>query len=144
MSYPPPGPDPYGRQPGYGPPGPMQPVQPMPTSGRATTSLVLGVVSLFFCGLLTGIPAIIVGISARREIGRSDGRLGGEGLALGGIITGILGTLWSLIVGGILVALLVFGAEVAQDYEDACDNIRNGQGSDDTFFGETVGPEDCL
>jgi Domain of unknown function (DUF4190) len=134
MSYPP-GPNvPYGQ--------PVPPVPPPPTSGKATTSLVLGVVSLFFCGFFTGIPAIIVGISARREIRASNGALSGDGLALGGIITGILGTLWTLVAAGILVALLVFGANVVEDYDEACDNVRNGQ--DDTFLGETISPEDCL
>ena len=134
MSYPPPY-VPYGQ--------PVQPGPPPPTSGKATTSLVLGLVSLFLCGFFTGIPAIVVGISARREIRRSEGRLGGDGLALGGIITGVLGTLWMLIAAGILVSLFVFGAQVVEDYDQACDNIRNGQG-DDTIFGETISPEDCL
>ncbi len=135
MSYPP-GPQyPYGQ--------PVPPVPPAPTSSKATTSLILGIVSLFFCGFLTGIPAIITGFSARKEIRQSNGAVSGDGLALGGIITGILGTLWTLIAGGILVALLVFGASVAEDYDEACDNARTGQGGDDTFFGETIGPEDC-
>ena len=134
MSYPPGPPVPYGR--------PVAPVPSPPTSGKATTSLILGILSLFMCGLLTGLPAIFVGISARREVRRSEGRLGGDGLALGGIVTGILGTLWSVVAIVILVSLLSFGAEVAQDYDEACDNVRDGQ-SGDTFFGETIGPEDC-
>ena len=141
MSYPP---NPYG-QPGQpGPYGqPLPPASP-PTAGKATTSLVLGVVSLFLCGFLTGIPAIFVGVSARREIRRSNGALGGEGLALGGIITGVLGTIWTLIATVIIIVLFAFGAEVAKDYTDACDDVLSGQGGDDTFFGETIGPEDCL
>ena len=135
MSYPP-GPHvPYGQ--------PVPPVPTPPTAGKATTALVLGVVSLFFCGFFTGIPAILIGIAARREIRQSNGALSGDGLALGGIITGILGTLWTVIAVGILVSLFVFGAQVVEDYDQACDNIRNGQ-RDDTFFGETISPEDCL
>lgn len=131
---------PSGPYPPYGQPVP--PVPTPPTAGKATTSLVLGVVSLFFCGFFTGIPAILVGMSARKEIRQSGGTLSGEGLALGGIITGVLGTLWTLIAAGILVALIAFGAGVANDYSEACDNVRDGQGSD-TFFGEPIGPEDC-
>jgi hypothetical protein len=134
MSYPPPQ-VPYGQ--------PVPPVPAPPTSGKSTTSLVLGVVSLFFCGFFTGIPAILVGMSARKEIRRSNGALGGEGLALGGIITGILGTLWTLIAAGIVIALFTFGAGAVKEYDEACDNVRNGQDSD-TFFGETISPEDCL
>ena len=135
MSYPPGPPPPYGQ--------PVPPVPPPPTSSKATTSLILGVVSLFLCGFFTGIPAIITGISARREIRRSNGAVSGDGLALGGIITGILGTLWTLVAAGAFVALVVFGASVAEDYDEACDNARTGQ-EDDTFFGETISPEDCL
>lgn len=138
MSYPPGPPDPYAP---YG-----QPVPPRaspPTSSKATTSLVLGVVSLLLCGFLTGIPAIFVGLSARKEIKRSNGSLGGEGLALGGIITGVLGTIWMLVATALLIALFAFGADVINNYSEVCDNVRSGQGGDDTFLGETIGPEDC-
>lgn len=134
MSYSP------GAMPPYGQPAPPG---PSPTSGKATTSLILGVLSLFLCGFFTGIPAIFVGLSARKEIRRSNGAVSGEGLALGGIITGILGTIWTLIAGALLVALLVFGIQVAEDYDTACDEILAGQGGDDTLFGEPIGPEDC-
>lgn len=137
MSYPPGPPLPYGQ-----PVPPVPPVPQPPTSTKATTSLILGVVSLFLCGFFTGIPAIIIGVLARREIRASNGAVSGDGLALGGIITGILGTLWTLVAAGILVALVVFGTSVAKDYDEACDNARTGQDGD-TFFGETISPEDC-
>ena len=38
------------------------------SSGKATTALVLGVVSLVACGIFTGIPAMILGKQAAREI----------------------------------------------------------------------------
>ena len=144
MSYPPGSSGPSGPPGPYGPYGqPVPPPASPPTSSKATTSLILGVVSLFLCGFLTGIPAIFVGLSARKEIRRSNGALGGEGLALGGIITGVLGTIWMVVAAVILIALLAFGADVARDYSEACDNVRSGQGGDDTFFGQTIGPEDC-
>ena len=99
---------------GYGPPAPA----PAPTSSKATTSLVLGIVSLVMCGLLTGIPAIFVGMSARKEIKESQGRVGGDGAALGGIITGALGTLWSIALIIFLVVTLVFVGEAAQEIGD--------------------------
>ena len=136
MSYPPGG---YGQPGPYGPPAPVS----RPTESKATTSLILGIVSLFLCGFFTGIPAIVIGFSARKEIRRSNGTVGGEGLALGGIITGILGTLWMVVGVVLLVSLYLFGAEVVDDYSEACDNVRSGQGGDDTFLGETIGPEDC-
>jgi hypothetical protein len=65
------------------------------TSGKAITSLVLGLLS-FVLLCLTGIPAIILGILALRDISRSRGRLGGQGLAIAGLITGGLGMLCTL------------------------------------------------
>jgi hypothetical protein len=60
------------------------------TSGKATAALVLGL--LTFCtGILTGVPAIIVGILALVEINRSRGRLGGKGMAITGLVLGCLG-----------------------------------------------------
>lgn len=137
MSYPPPPPPPGQGDPsqppagGYGPPPGQPPMAPpgygaaMPagpqTAGKATTSLVLGIISLLFCGLLLGIPAIFVGISARKEIRASNGRLGGEGLALGGIITGVIGTLWSIVVIAIVIVGLVAGGSAVKNvYDQVC------------------------
>jgi hypothetical protein len=64
------------------------------TSGKATTSLVLGIASLF-CNVLTGLPAVILGILALRDIGKNRKRLGGQGLAIAGIATACIGTLLS-------------------------------------------------
>jgi hypothetical protein len=71
-------------------------------SGKATTSLVLGIASLF-CNVLTGLPALIVGILALRDIGRSRKRLSGHGLAVAGIATACIGTLLSCMVFGMLL-----------------------------------------
>jgi type II secretory pathway pseudopilin PulG len=77
----------------------------MGSSGKATASLVLGCLSIF-CNVLTGLPAIIVGILALRDIGRSQERLTGHGLAIAGIASACLGTLLSCVVG-VLPALLL-------------------------------------
>ena len=60
------------------------------TSGLAIASLILGIAGLVLCliGPLLGIPAVILGIVALGKIGGSEGRLGGNGLAIGGIVTG--------------------------------------------------------
>jgi hypothetical protein len=55
------------------------------SSGKATASMVLGLLALCTLGL-TAIPAIILGILALRQIGQSDGRVGGRGLAITGIV----------------------------------------------------------
>jgi hypothetical protein len=59
------------------------------SSGLAITSLLLGLCSVFL-GILTGIPAILLGIIALRQINRSGGRLRGEGVALAGICSGVI------------------------------------------------------
>lgn len=78
----------------YPPPGPgwQRPI-PTATEGKATLSLVMGILSLFCFGALTGIPAVVLGFMSRRDITRSGGALGGGGIAVGGIVTGALGTL---------------------------------------------------
>jgi Protein of unknown function (DUF1559)/Domain of unknown function (DUF4190) len=74
-----------------------RPRRPAPTgtSGKAVVSLVLGVLSPC-ASVLTGIPAIILGLLSLRDIRRSGGRLGGQGLAIAGIVVGIVGILLSL------------------------------------------------
>lgn len=61
-------------------------------SGLAVTSLVLGILSVLGCTLFTGIPAIICGIIARTRARKTPESHGGDGLALGGIITGSIGS----------------------------------------------------
>lgn len=110
----PPGPPGY---PPY-PPPPVMPVMPQPmfqpppqNDGKAIASLVLGILSLVGCfGMLAGIPAIVLGFMSRRDIARSGGTMGGDGLALGGIVTGILSTLLSV---GLLIFYVAIFAAVA-------------------------------
>ena len=69
------------------------------TYRRATNAFWLGLVSLFCCGLFTGLPAIFVGAQALSDIEASRGRLIGRGTAWVGIVLGIIGTLTSLGIG---------------------------------------------
>jgi hypothetical protein len=86
------------------------PPAPPPNSGKATTSLILGIASLVMCGLFLGIPAMIVSRQAKREIRESQGRLAGDGMATAGFITGLIGTLWSALAGLVVVLVFAFGA----------------------------------
>ncbi len=79
------------------------------TSGRAITSLVLGLGS-FCLWVFTGIPAVIYGSLALSDIGKSRGRLKGKGMALTGIITGSIGSL-----GVVLIALLLPAVNAARE-----------------------------
>ena len=86
----------------------MPPVAPQAkTSGLAIAALVCGIAGLCTAGL-GGIAGIILGIVAMVKVKRSAGQLKGKGLAIGGIIAGILSILlWAvLIVGGLAVALM--------------------------------------
>ena len=114
---------------GGGAPGPYGALPP--TSGKATTSLVLGIASMVLCfiGFLLGIPAIIVGLRARKEIRESQGRTTGDGLALGGIITGVIGTLAGIAVVAAVIGLFAVGTSVV---EQACDQAaRDSNASND-------------
>src|SRR5688572_5345766 len=62
------------------------------TEGKAVASFLLGLMSFACFGALTGLPAIILGAMARRDIDRSNGTLDGRGLAAGGIVAGLFGT----------------------------------------------------
>lgn len=83
---------------------PVPPAGPagVPNSGLAIASLVLGIASFLCCmGALTAIPGLITGHMARSEIQKSGGRIGGDGMALTGLILGYL-TLALTIIGTIL------------------------------------------
>jgi hypothetical protein len=68
---------------------PPFPVQNQPkNSPLAIWSLVLGVLSLTCFSILSGIPAIICGHTALGQIKRSSGGMQGQGLAIGGLVTG--------------------------------------------------------
>ncbi len=110
------------------PPGPpMQPVAP--NSSKATTSLVLGICSLVVCGFFLGIPAMIIGRQAKQEIEASQGRLGGEGLATAGFITGLIGTIWSALAAILLVVLLVIGGIFANEVAQNCETVTDENGN---------------
>jgi hypothetical protein len=81
---------------------------PAPDHPRATLILVLGIVSIVCCGLLAGIPAIIMGRSALAEIDAAPGRYGGRGKVNAGYICGIIGTALSVL--GIVINVLLLAA----------------------------------
>lgn len=82
--YPPPAAPGYQAPPAYA----AAPPAGVPNAPEALWSLILGIVSLVCCGFLAGIPAIILGSSAKKKITASGGTLGGEGMAKVGIILG--------------------------------------------------------
>jgi Protein of unknown function (DUF1559)/Domain of unknown function (DUF4190) len=76
--------------------GPLQDFSPPQTSGKAIASLVLGIGSLF-TGVLTGLPAILIGILALVDIINPRKHLRGMGLAISGIVLGsVMSLIWLL------------------------------------------------
>lgn len=74
---------------------PLSPGPPTKNSSLATWSLVLGILGVALVmacvGPLFAIPAVICGHAACKRIKRSNGMLGGEGIAVAGLITGYVG-----------------------------------------------------
>jgi Domain of unknown function (DUF4190) len=107
-------------QPGAVPPPPFgqpatQPMQPygyvgqgFPDNKLGVWALVLGILSVACCGLLSGIPAIIIGVQARQRTAAGTANNGGMGTA--GIVLGAIGTALSVI--GLIVYAFVFAAAV--------------------------------
>ncbi len=108
---PPPGPpmppDRPSPQPQYQPSYAAAPTVPR-TDNMAMTSLILGLLMCF--GPLTGIPALITGFIGLSRISKSEGRLTGKGMAIGGISLGAVG-----VVAGVgAIVLVVMGVGAAQ------------------------------
>jgi len=82
-----------------------------PTSHpRGTTVLILGILSLICCGIFTGIPAIIMGRSALREIDAQPGAYSNRGTVNAGYICGLIGTVLSALGIILWIILLATGA----------------------------------
>lgn len=93
MSYTPPPPPPPGAG-GYAAPQ---------TNQKALWSMILGILSLVCCGLFAGIPALILGNSAQKEIVASGGMQTGDGMAKAGVILGWISIGLSIL--GVIVAV---------------------------------------
>jgi len=97
-------------------------VNPPKQNSLAFTSLILGCCSLIgFC--LTGIPAIILGHKAQKQIKLSNGSQTGAGLALTGLILGYLFTCLSII--PILAGLAVPQVTKAMERAEQLKEINN-------------------
>lgn len=84
------------------------------TSGKSVAGMICGILSVLTSevvvpGLVLGILGIIFSRKARKEIQKSNGSIGGEGMAIAGFVCGIVGLVLSVVVGLILAALLGFG-----------------------------------
>lgn len=64
--------------------------QPQESEGKATASLILGILAVTCFGFVAGIPAVILGHMAKSNIRKSNGRLAGDGKATAGLVMGYI------------------------------------------------------
>jgi Tfp pilus assembly protein PilE len=125
-------------------PGIPEPVVPqpgateiVPTSGKATASLVCGILSLTVFAVLTGIPAIILGHMSRGEIRRAAGKLKGDGMALAGLIMGYISLLAIPVIILLITAIAVpfyARARMETNEQAAIDVMRSLNRANANFF----------
>jgi hypothetical protein len=105
--------------------------EPLPTgrkNGLGTAALVLGIASIPFCGLvIPGVLAVIFGFvgMARAKRGEANNR----GVAMAGLITGVLGLLLSAALIVVLVKLI--GSPAFERFNDCFDAAQTSQQEDD-------------
>jgi Domain of unknown function (DUF4190) len=122
-------PPPHPYPPGTYPP-PQYPAFPPrpggPGTGYAVASLVIGILAVVtapvLIGLVLGVMAVVMGISARRRIKRGEAAHGG--FAVAGIAFGVLAIAIGLAVGAILV-LGIATDQFNEDYQH-CLGYHNG------------------
>jgi uncharacterized membrane protein YjgN (DUF898 family) len=83
-------------------------------------ALVLGILSIVACGLVTGIPAIVMGRRATREIRADRARFSGEAMAQAGFWTGIAGTALSGLALVLVAGVFAFGGAVHHEFQQTC------------------------
>jgi hypothetical protein len=95
-----------------------------PSSALAITSLVLGIVSILWLGILAGIPAIITRHIARGRARKSPGLYGNAGFGLAGIILGYVSAVETIVVrlAMLLPMMGAMGAARPKAQEIACAN----------------------
>jgi hypothetical protein len=74
--------------------------------------MILGIVGTVLCCVFAGVPAIILGNIAKKEIDASGGLQEGRGMATAGVILGIISTVLSVlyyILMGVYVGTNGFG-----------------------------------
>jgi Domain of unknown function (DUF4190) len=105
MSYdgPPPQEPPFSGQPSFGG-QPQFGADQGPNHPRAAPALICGILGLVLCGLVTGIPAIVMGNRAVREIDASQGWVQGRGMAKAAVIIGWISVAWSVLILLLVIA----------------------------------------
>lgn len=125
---------------------PNQPIAKVTPPG-AVWSLVFGILSLFCLWILGSIPAIILGALSIKKAKANPETVGGEGLALAGIITGATGVLAGLVSVGIMASIAMpayNGVKYKAEEAKAMNNVRQvaiaaiGYATDDGELPDTL------
>lgn len=95
--------------------------------GLAVASLVLGIIgiltSFLLFGALLGLVALILGFVALGKVKR--GEADGRGLAIGGIVTGVLAMLLTLLLVATVGSVLINNKDKISNYSDCLKNANN-------------------
>lgn len=105
--------------------GPMQPpaFRP-PTDGQATASLIFGILGLTCFWGIFGVPAVILGHIAKSNIRKSMGQLGGEGMAMAGLIMGYISIAFGLLIGFAIIVPNLHRARMEESANAARSTMR--------------------
>jgi Domain of unknown function (DUF4190) len=85
----------------------MNSAAPQNTSTTAIVSLVMGVACWIGLPVIGSIVAVVCGHLARAEIRRSEGAIGGDGLALAGLILGYVHLVLALLVVTFIIFVML-------------------------------------
>jgi len=115
---------PYQQQPyppsGYPPGYPAYQPAP-PNDGLGLASMIIGIASLVLSclygfGLLGAPAALIMGRISMKRIDRSNGQLGGRGMAQAGFILGIIGSVFLVL--AIIALVVIIAVAIAGGFDD--------------------------
>lgn len=97
----------------YAAPAYQSPTVPLRSSGLALASLILGCLAFVTMGL-TALLGLILGLIGYRQINRSEGQLGGGGLATAGIAISCVGMCFSVLMLAIAIPNFLRAREVSR------------------------------
>jgi hypothetical protein len=98
------------------------PPAPGGSNGKATASLVFGIVGLLVCPLICSVVAVVLGHRSRNEIDASQGRQRNRGVATAGIVLGWIG-----------IVIVVLGLLVFFVTSLAVEQVPSSEGGGDAF-----------
>ncbi|MFC5699784.1 DUF4190 domain-containing protein [Cohnella faecalis] len=103
---------------------PPNPYQPPKTNGKSIAGMVLGICSIAipYIGFIIGIIAIIFSSLSLKEIKRNGDQ--GRGMAVAGLVCGIIGTALYAIIILAIVLVIAFNPDIGNNY-DFSNNSNN-------------------